>query len=73
MSYRKERKKRDEAVFITSVCRTISSFARQAGYPTAAYLLNLAELDVAQTEMLPEYLEAVKAQATAPGLPDNSS
>jgi hypothetical protein len=61
MSYRKERKTRDEALFIAATCRTISAFAFQAGYPTAAYLLDLAELDVAQTEMLPEYVEAVRA------------
>jgi hypothetical protein len=61
MSYREQRKKREEALFITASCRTISAFALQAGYPAAAYLLNLAELDVAQSEMLPEYLEAIRA------------
>lgn len=65
MNYREQRKRRDEALFIASTCRKISAFARQAGYPTAAYLLDLAELDVAQTEMLPEYVEAAKAWASS--------
>jgi len=59
MKEREQRKKRDEARFIAAMCRTFSAFALKAGYPTAAYLFNLAELDVAESEMLPEYLEAV--------------
>jgi hypothetical protein len=63
MTYREERRRRDEAQFIAATCRTMAAFAWRAGFPTAAYLMGVAELDIAQSAMLTEHLKMMESHS----------
>jgi hypothetical protein len=65
MQSREHWKQQVEARFLAHSFRELAGFARRAGFPMAAYLAGLAELDVAQEALLPEYLESLSAHGLA--------
>ena len=65
MQSREDWKKEVEAKFLADAFRELARFAQQAGFPVAAYLAGLAELDIAQEALLPEYLESLSAHGLA--------
>jgi hypothetical protein len=58
-------KKQAEAKFLANSFRELAGFAQNSGFPIAAYLAAIAELDVAQQVPFPEYQESLSARGLA--------
>jgi hypothetical protein len=65
MQSRENWKREVEAKFLANAFGELARFSQQAGFPVAAYLAGLAELDVAQEALLPSYLESLSANGLA--------